>query len=60
MKELTTKTKHIKMHDSGIVVCTVNHPAYMELEDGIENLNAIRKIRNQECNWEIQRSKKSG
>ena len=44
MKEIITKTEHIKVCDSGIVVCTVNQSAYMELEDGIENLNAIRKI----------------
>ena len=46
MKEIITKTEHIKVCDSGIVVCTVNQSAYMELEDGIENLNAIRKISN--------------
>ncbi len=46
MKEINTKTEHIELHESGIVVCSVNKLAYMELEDGVENLNAIREISN--------------
>jgi hypothetical protein len=44
MNEITTRTEKIVLEPSGIVICTVNKSAYMELEDGVENIMAIAKL----------------
>ena len=44
MKEITTRTEKIALHPSGIVICTVHKSIYMELEDSIENMNAITEL----------------
>lgn len=46
MNEVYTRTEKIVLYPSGIVICTVNESAYMELEDGVENMKAIEKLAN--------------
>ena len=44
MKEITTRTEKIVLHPSGVVVCTVHKSIYMEIEDAIENIKAIKEL----------------
>ncbi|WP_200977217.1 STAS/SEC14 domain-containing protein [Echinicola sp. 20G] len=46
MKEIITKTEHLILTDIGIIECKAFPNSYLNLEDAIENLNAVKALAN--------------